>query len=64
MSTNANIVRMMCPNLKCRALLCVPQHARGKTVRCKNCGSCIKVPAPKAGVTQQVPGAPEQGEAA
>ncbi|MDI1289598.1 MAG: hypothetical protein PSX37_06575 [bacterium] len=38
-------VRIMCPNLVCRTVLAVPQTARGKTVRCRACGTNIKVPA-------------------
>lgn len=38
-------VRIMCPNLTCRRVLAVPSSARGKTVRCRNCGTNIKVPA-------------------
>lgn len=37
-------VRIMCPNLVCRKVLAVPNDLRGKTVRCKNCGTNIKVP--------------------
>ncbi len=40
------IVRMICPNLNCRKVLSVPPTARGKTVRCRNCGMRIHVPAP------------------
>lgn len=39
-------VRLICPNLKCRAVLAVPPHARGKTVRCRQCGMRVNVPAP------------------
>jgi len=42
--TDASI-RMMCPNLTCRKVLAVPNTARGKTVRCRNCGTNIRVPA-------------------
>lgn len=38
---------MMCPNLRCRAILGVPSEARGRTVRCRNCGSSIRIPKPK-----------------
>lgn len=38
------MLRMMCPNLTCRKVLCVPEGARGKTVRCKACGTNIRVP--------------------
>ncbi|MEQ9207348.1 MAG: hypothetical protein RLN78_08275 [Phycisphaerales bacterium] len=41
------ILRMMCPNLTCRKVLSVPEVARGKTVRCKQCGTNIRVPQPK-----------------
>jgi hypothetical protein len=37
-------VRIMCPNLTCRRVLAVPSTARGKTVRCRNCGVNIRVP--------------------
>jgi hypothetical protein len=35
---------MMCPNLRCRAVLGVPAEARGRTVRCRNCGCSIRIP--------------------
>jgi len=37
-------IRMICPSLKCRAILSVPGNARGKTVRCRQCGSNVRVP--------------------
>lgn len=37
-------VRIMCPNLTCRKILAVPKSARGRTVRCRSCGTSIKVP--------------------
>ncbi|MFG0307015.1 MAG: hypothetical protein ACF8Q5_12465 [Phycisphaerales bacterium JB040] len=37
-------IRLMCPNLTCRKVLAVPSTARGKTVRCRNCGTNIRVP--------------------
>ncbi len=39
-------VRIMCPNLNCRRVLAVPESARGKTVRCRNCATNIRVPQP------------------
>lgn len=39
-------VRIMCPNLNCRRVLAVPESARGKTVRCRNCTTNIRVPMP------------------
>lgn len=41
-------VRIMCPKLTCRKVLAVPSSARGKTVRCRACGTSIRVPAPEA----------------
>ena len=38
------IIRMMCPNLKCRRILSVPAAARGRTVRCRGCGVNVRVP--------------------
>ena len=37
-------VRIMCPNLRCRKVLSVPKQARGKTVRCRSCGTTIRIP--------------------
>lgn len=39
-----NIIRLICPNLKCRKILTVPASTRGKTVRCRMCGMRIQVP--------------------
>jgi len=41
---SAETVRIMCPNLVCRKVLAVPKECRGKTVRCRNCGTNIRVP--------------------
>lgn len=37
-------IRVMCPNLTCRKILAVPASARGKTVRCRGCGTNIRIP--------------------
>ena len=37
-------IRLICPNLGCRSLLCVPGATRGKTVRCRQCGTLVSVP--------------------
>ena len=44
------VIRLMCPNLKCKSVLSVPKEARGRLIRCRNCGSTIQVPqrSPKA----------------
>lgn len=38
------VIRLVCPNLKCRAILSVNESARGKSVKCKYCGSRLTVP--------------------
>lgn len=42
-----NVIRVMCPNLRCRCVLAVPAEARGRLVRCKNCATSIKIPQKK-----------------
>jgi len=49
---NDETVRIMCPNLTCRKVLAVPTSARGKTVRCRNCGTNIRVPEPSVQAAQ------------
>lgn len=44
MSAATTTIRVMCPNLRCRAVLGVPAEARGRLVRCKNCGMNIRIP--------------------
>ena len=44
MATIGGVIRLMCPNLKCRAVLAVPPESRGRLVRCKTCGTSIRVP--------------------
>ena len=41
-------LRIKCPSLNCQKILAVPASARGKTVRCRGCGSNIRVPAAPA----------------
>jgi len=38
-------ITLLCPNLKCRAVLIVPDLARGKKVVCGKCGTTLAVPA-------------------
>lgn len=63
------VIRIMCPNLKCRSILGVPPEARGKLVRCRKCGTNIQIPAkqeapPAPTPTQNVeaPQAQDEGE--
>jgi hypothetical protein len=37
-------VTLLCPNLKCRAVLQVAEKSRGKKVRCGQCGTAFLVP--------------------
>ncbi len=49
---NNNVIQIMCPKLTRRRNLAVPNAARGKMVRCRGCGSTIRVP--DANVEQSV----------
>lgn len=40
-------VQMLCPNLRCRKVLGVPDEVRGKTVKCQHCDTLFKVPEAK-----------------
>jgi len=47
-------VTVICPNLRCRSVLQVPDNVRGQKVRCGQCGKNFIVPAtaiPKAAPT-------------
>ena len=44
---NDGVVRIMCPNLTCQRVLAVPAKARGKVVRCRQCGMNVRVPGAK-----------------
>lgn len=37
-------ITLICPNLKCRSILQVPDTVRGKKVRCSRCGKHFVVP--------------------
>lgn len=37
--------QLMCPNIKCRKILTVPEEARGKVVTCSHCQTALRVPA-------------------
>jgi predicted Zn finger-like uncharacterized protein len=45
-------VTLLCPNLRCRAVLQVPDQVRGKTVRCGHCGTVFSVPSAKAALAR------------
>jgi len=48
------VIRILCPNISCRRVLAVPQHARGKIVRCRECGTNVRIPA-SSGQPKQPP---------
>jgi len=37
-------VQLICPNLRCRKFLAVPDEVRGKLVRCQHCQQMLRVP--------------------
>ena len=37
-------VQLLCPNLKCRKILSVPNDVRGKLVKCQHCSTMFRVP--------------------
>ena len=40
-------VQILCPNLRCRKMLSVPDEVRGKNVMCQYCKTTLRVPAVK-----------------
>ncbi len=36
--------QLICPNLRCRKILSVPDEARGKVVKCQYCQTTLRVP--------------------
>ena len=37
-------VQLLCPNLRCRKILSVPDDVRGKLVKCQHCQTPFRVP--------------------
>jgi hypothetical protein len=37
-------VQLICPNLRCRKILSVPDDVRGKLVKCQHCQTMFRVP--------------------
>jgi hypothetical protein len=37
-------VQLLCPNLRCRKFLAVPDDVRGKLVKCHHCQQLFRVP--------------------
>ena len=40
-------VQLICPNLRCRKFLSVPDDVRGKLVKCQHCQCTFRVPESK-----------------
>ena len=55
-------IRIMCPNLTCRKVLIVPTSSRGKTVRCRNCATTIRVPQKRTAPDPAAPAPTTEGE--
>lgn len=41
-------VQLICPNLRCRKFLSVPDDVRGRLVKCQHCQTMFRVPEPQA----------------
>ncbi|MCC7192692.1 MAG: hypothetical protein IT444_07920 [Phycisphaeraceae bacterium] len=54
----AEMIRLICPNLKCRSILTAPPSARGKTVRCGKCAMKVRIPGAAASDTPRPAAAP------
>jgi len=39
--------QLICPNLRCRKILSVPDEVRGKLVKCQHCQTMFRVPEAK-----------------
>jgi len=39
--------QLICPNLRCRKILSVPDEVRGKLVKCQHCSTMFRVPEAK-----------------
>jgi hypothetical protein len=39
-------MRLICPNLRCRKVLTVPEEVRGRIVKCQHCQTMLRVPKP------------------
>lgn len=48
-------VQLICPSLKCRKILSVPEEFRGKTVKCQYCHTVLRVPEGAASAAEKKP---------
>jgi hypothetical protein len=58
------MIRLICPNLKCRAVLSVPGSARGKSVKCSQCGVKVQIPSSAPAPKKTEPASAEEKPAA
>ncbi|GMV95652.1 MAG: hypothetical protein HRF43_01440 [Phycisphaerae bacterium] len=54
-SPRSKPITLICPNLRCRSLLQVPESVRGQKVRCGKCGKNLIVPTNASGNTAPTP---------
>ena len=47
--------QLICPNLRCRKILSVPEEMRGKVVKCQHCQTSFRVPPTKAASNPAIP---------
>ncbi|HEY8750006.1 MAG TPA: hypothetical protein VIM11_18625 [Tepidisphaeraceae bacterium] len=57
-------VQLLCPNLRCRKFLAVPDDVRGKLVKCHHCQQLFRVPESKRPDSGPVVAAAGKGPAA
>jgi hypothetical protein len=53
--------QLICPNLRCRKILSVPDEVRGKLVKCQHCQTMFRVPDMKAATAGAGAGAAPAG---
>ena len=56
-------VQLICPNLRCRKFLSVPDEVRGKLVKCQHCQTMFRVPEvrPQPAIAGAAPAAAKLG---
>jgi hypothetical protein len=54
--------QIICPNLRCRKILSVPDEVRGKLVKCQHCQTMFRVPDPKRVPVAAAAGTPANGK--
>jgi len=47
--------QLICPNLRCRKILSVPEEMRGKVVKCQHCQTSFRVPPTKVPSNPGIP---------